>query len=172
MEVLLAVFVLSVGIVATLTLITSSLKNSMNARNQIIASQLAQEGVELVINIRDTNVVQGLDAFSSGFPGNDSIFCRIGMDDDPPALTCSNTPEKYNLYYSASNFYILNDIGAATKFQRKIKITYTPPLAISATQATVESIVVWNRPDGDFPAVCNAANSCVSAQTTLTENNN
>ena len=54
-EVLLAIFVLSIGMIATFSLFNAGIKNLQNERDLIVASLLAQEGVEVVRNIRDNN---------------------------------------------------------------------------------------------------------------------
>lgn len=46
--VMLAIFIISIGLVAILSLISSSLNSSLTAKNEIIASGLAQEGIEMV----------------------------------------------------------------------------------------------------------------------------
>lgn len=58
-EVMVAVAVLSVGLIGAANLITYNISNSAKAINKTIAMNLAQEGIELVRNIRDTNWLQG-----------------------------------------------------------------------------------------------------------------
>ena len=58
-EVVVAVFVISTGLLAIISLIINSLNYSMLSRDQVIASQLAQEGIELVRNVRDNNIFNG-----------------------------------------------------------------------------------------------------------------
>ena len=59
MEVMLSVAILSMGIVASFSLISSSMAKFSSATNKIIASNLAQDGIERVRNVRDTNWLQG-----------------------------------------------------------------------------------------------------------------
>lgn len=61
MEVMLSVAILSLGIVASFTLIASSMAVFSNATNKIIAANLAQDGIERVRQVRDTNWLQGDD---------------------------------------------------------------------------------------------------------------
>jgi len=56
-EVLIAAFILTVGVVSAVTLLTRSIVDTIDSRNLVIASQLAQEGTELVRNQRDNNTV-------------------------------------------------------------------------------------------------------------------
>ncbi len=54
-EVMTAVTVLSIGLVGSLTVISSNLRNISFVENRIIAAGLANDGIERVRNIRDTN---------------------------------------------------------------------------------------------------------------------
>ncbi len=55
LEMLLALSVLSVGIMATFTLSLANLNTAKDNYQRILAANLAREGVEIVRNIRDTN---------------------------------------------------------------------------------------------------------------------
>lgn len=59
-EVMVAVAVLSIGFVGAANLISYNISNSAKAINKTIATNLAQEGLELVRNIRDTNWLSGI----------------------------------------------------------------------------------------------------------------
>jgi Tfp pilus assembly protein PilV len=54
-EVLIGIFVFSLGLISIYALLASSLSVSDYNRNSIIASNLAREQIELFRNIRDTN---------------------------------------------------------------------------------------------------------------------
>jgi type II secretory pathway pseudopilin PulG len=57
LEVMLSIFLLTVGMITLLTLVAKSIKVSIESRNKIIATMLAQEGHELIINARDTRLL-------------------------------------------------------------------------------------------------------------------
>lgn len=59
MEVMLSVSILSMGIVASFALISSSMARFSTSANKIIAINLAQDGLERVRNVRDTNWLKG-----------------------------------------------------------------------------------------------------------------
>jgi len=65
LEVIIATFILTIGAVGVFTLVTHTTRFSSTATNQLVASYLAQEGVEIVRNIRDTNFVR----IRKGVPG-------------------------------------------------------------------------------------------------------
>ncbi|MFA5135076.1 MAG: type II secretion system protein [Patescibacteria group bacterium] len=55
LELIIAITVLVVALVATIVLIVTSINASREARNKLIATNLAREGVETVRNVRDSN---------------------------------------------------------------------------------------------------------------------
>jgi len=54
-ETIIALSILALGVIIASTVIINSLRNMRNARNRIIAVNIAREGIEAVRNIRDTN---------------------------------------------------------------------------------------------------------------------
>lgn len=174
MEVVFSVFILSVGLVAAIGLIVSSIKNSIDSRNHIIASQLAQEGVELVRNVRDNSWADGKIAFLDFKSGIGKDNCIIDKDSDD-VKTCAASPDHKKLYYF-NDFYVHNDDGSETRFQRRIKLEYydasgdpTPPNK-DAIKASVKSIVTWNNsaPPSDL-SNCSIASKCIYIEDILVD---
>lgn len=58
-EVMVAVAILSIGLIGGLTAITNNLKNISSQKNKIVASGLVEDGMERVRNVRDTNWLKG-----------------------------------------------------------------------------------------------------------------
>ncbi len=54
-EVLIAIFVLGVGILSIVTLMTKNIANTQKIHTQNTALILAREGMEMLYNYRDTN---------------------------------------------------------------------------------------------------------------------
>lgn len=168
MEVILSIFILSVGIVGILPLFISNIKESTDSRDQIVASMLAQEGIELVQNFRDNNIVKNKEAFdANSFPDSSSENCRVKYTDSD-IKSCGNLLD-FRLYFD-NNYYV--QAGVATKFQRKIFVVYQKIDGSSvdragAEKAIITSMVIWG---GGFPfsvSDCNAIHKCVYAQLTL-----
>lgn len=73
-EALVAITILLVGVIGPLGLAAQGIADGLFAKNQIVANYLAQEGVELIINRRDSNVfakrdwLDGLDSCTEGDP--------------------------------------------------------------------------------------------------------
>lgn len=183
-EALLAVTVMTTGIIAAMQLFAAGIHQSLESRDQTIGAMLAQEGAEIVQNIRDNNwaarntrpAFDGL-YFPSASPETDN--CRVSypstsMNDS----VCGSELSDKSLYLSASNYYVL-DSGTATKFKRKIIVKYydaSGNLVSSslAQKAEITSIVVWG--DGGFPAGtdisssnCSTVSNCSYSKTVLSK---
>jgi len=121
LEVMVAVTVLLIGIVGIYTAFVRILISTSGISNRLIAAYLAQEGIEIVRNIRDTNWVEGAASWK-----DELINCSMGCEADYKTGTLSEeTPlraytESYlNMDYN--NFYSYSS-GTSTKFKRKITI--------------------------------------------------
>ena len=168
-EVLLAMFIMTSGLVTIVAVLSGSLRNSLSIRDVIIASELAQEGVELVRNVRDNDFASGGNGFSSstGFE-NSKKHCRI--DYDASKINCSSSQGSvgtYSLNYSGG-MYHYDASGSMGRFSRYIWIDYDA----TGPHATVRSFVVWG--GGNLPpasgssANCTAANKCAFTEAFLT----
>ncbi|MDO8240729.1 MAG: prepilin-type N-terminal cleavage/methylation domain-containing protein [Candidatus Moranbacteria bacterium] len=160
-EVLFSVFLVSIGLLASLQLLSKGLTESLDSRDQSIASGLAQEGIELVRNVRDNNwaTADAGKSFAHFVLGGD---CRIDKSYAYPAsIDCTAGVPAKRLYIDSTGFYGHSSVNStATKFYRKLIIS-------GATDRTVISMVAWN---GSFPASnadCNTKNKCVYTETTL-----
>lgn len=167
LEVMTAIFLITAGLLAAVTLLVSGLKDSMDSRNQITAGLLAQEGVELVRNIRDNNWANNIESFDNNdFPGSDANNCRADINSSD-VKSCNNGQD-FSLYYSNLSYYDHNSSGTQTKFKRKIEVLYDTGTRASAKSATITSIVIWGN---SFPSIssCNAVNRCVYTEIVLTK---
>lgn len=153
-EVIISVFLITVGMMAVVSLISSTLSNSIDSRNQVIASLLAQEGTELVRNIRDSNWEKDVSSFT-GIPNG----ANCAIDYDTIALSCP--PAVSNaLQIDGNGFYNHSSVTDA-RFWRRIIISGT-------TDRIVASLVSWN---GSLPPAtigeCNTSSKCAFTQVTL-----
>ena len=197
LEGVLAIFILTMGILPVAGLITSSSRISLQARDAITAAGLSQEGVELVRNVRDNNLAQvnggasGADGFNY-FPvlaavGN--AYCRIDSDysysypggKDVDCTYSSAGDSAFQLKTKSDDFYAHTGANSS-KFYRQIVIT--PGTAGSGTAdnriMTVTSFVWWGNPSAfdtsGYPRpstsasagkFCTVSRNCVFAQVTL-----
>ncbi|MFZ2975679.1 MAG: hypothetical protein WA055_03605 [Candidatus Moraniibacteriota bacterium] len=163
-EVILAVFLISTGMIAVMSLMSSSLRDSMDSRDQIVGVLLSQEGIELVRNLRDNNWANDRDTFDtdiiySGFPLSSADNCRIHSGS---IISCGGS---YVLSFGSSDNDYNHSSGTPTKFQRRIQVDY---YGADKNSAEITSIVIWG---GIFPASlnnCNSSAKCAYTKTILT----
>lgn len=151
-EALIAMSVLIIGIFSGFVLVTRALYNAAVIQDRLTASFLAQEGVELVRQIRDTNFIKILD--------NQSIDWRNGLEDGSYIVEAKiregysinlvpieEGAEVPNLLYDNNvDQKIYNySLGERTVFNREIKI-----LTITNDQVMVEVIMKWRTRNIDF----------------------
>ncbi|TAK95033.1 hypothetical protein EPO05_05250 [Patescibacteria group bacterium] len=149
-ETMIAAFVLVVGIVAALGLIGSSIRQSQKNRDFIIGSGLAQEGIELVRNLRDNDLVNSR-------PFGDSITGKSGdiFYDNTGSFSAAG-----KLRLSSGYFY--GDAGTiSSKFYREVSTS-----SLSNGEITVTSKVWWTA-DGSEPGDCSLAKQCVATEDIL-----
>lgn len=151
-EVLVAVSVLSIAILATFTAVSNSMKVTNFTEDQITAYYLADEALEYIRNRRDGNAIQHVNALAtggsvawltniaqvSGDPCSAGKVCYV----DIPANTigtCSSTAASCPvLLYNASSGLYGYVSGTATVYKRSITIT-----AINSTEVSVRVQVSW-----------------------------
>jgi hypothetical protein len=174
-EVLVSVFLITTGVMAAITLFAKEFATLTSSRSQVIAGLLAQEGSEMVRNVRDTNWLQGQKAFAADFPSTSSTECAIDFSNTQ--LRCGGAVEKRLFYtpaFSGSEAYVYlhtrGSGGKETKFKRKITIDYDTNLAETAEEAKVISLVTWaeNFDEIENLSDCNSRNKCAYAESILT----
>ncbi len=74
---LVVVFVIGMGLIGAMSFFNINLNNQFEAKNELIAAGLAQEGVELVRNIRDYNVLSGEEWYKLDLLGGTTLCQRI-----------------------------------------------------------------------------------------------
>lgn len=186
-EILLALFVLIVGIVATLVLVANSVREIADSRESIVASSLAQEGAELVRNVRDNNASdvfhqqkRGLtvtreifDGFAAGECRVESFVqsssARIWLRCDGGAVSQSQARLRREVTMGQS-LYRHRGAGAYSPYRRKIIIDNVHVSSGEIVRVDVISMVTWN--DRAVPSSvgdCTTRTQCVADRTTLTD---
>ncbi len=167
-EVLLSIFVVAIGMVTIMTVMSSALRYSYSNQDIIIGTDLAQEGIELVRNVRDNNFASGGTGFALF---SNQRHCRIDWDDASTALDCQAAQglvSRYNLNYT-NGLYSHAAGLAAGRYNRYIFIDYSSG---GGEQALVRSFVFWGNgslpPNNGNPSSCTTANSCVFSETFFT----
>ncbi len=135
LEVIIAIAVISTGVVGAVALINRTISASLAVRHQLIAANLAQEGAEVVHNIRHTNWIENV-AWDDGLIDGDSC-----VNFDSVALINPCLGESRRLFIF-SNHYTHNPVGTATNFFRNVNIT--SGLDGSTPYKLIRSIVSWD----------------------------
>jgi len=175
LELVIAIFVLTIGIIGALQLISSTIRNSINTRNSVIASGLAQEGVELVRNIRDNNMLLALSNLSldreatfasHGFPvANSTCLFDYTFNYSSSIVVCGAVDNDAKLYRNnTTNSYAHTSTGSTeTIFKRYVNFDYvndsTDTTNPNPTGVNVTSYVWWG--SAARPNPCNLASKCI-----------
>ncbi len=121
-EVMVALFIVAVGIVGVSGILSQTLAGAGLVSSKLTASYLAQEGVEIVRNIRDGNWLE--QRSDPSVPWDDGIPSG-NWQADYSSLSLSSSFSGSGNYLNiaaASGFYSYS-AGLATKFKRKITIS-------------------------------------------------
>jgi len=200
LEAVLSVFLLAVGMVAAISLMAGGnreagttfgiISDTQDSRDQVIASMLAQEGIELFRSLRDNRWVQGT---SPPYYSSDSwSFCTdCTLDsnknncvaDYRGGLYCNGVINNYLYYYNSisDKNYFRQERPSETqpaanrsKFQRRIYVNESSDMKI------VSSVVLWGSttyssiyptdPSSNPSSVtnCTASKKCAFAQAIFT----
>jgi len=145
-EILVAVTVLTVGIMASYAAITKVVSLTYFNSYRFIASRLAQEGMELVSNIRDSN---WLDPTVDWYHNLDS--CSGGCEMDYNDL---GSPDNYTGRYLKINtdgFYNYDNDGEDSRFKRRIKVD-----KVSDYKLEVKVEIMWSEPNSSSEQILTA----------------
>jgi len=148
-EVLIAISILTIGILSGFILITKVLYNTAVIQDRLTASFLTQEGIELVRQVRDSNFLQIMNGESVEWKdgladGSYTIESKAGSE-QPITLTSVDTGEGSNFRYNDDTKIYNYTTGEPTTFNREIKIT-----TINDDEIRVESIMKWKTRTIDF----------------------
>ncbi len=120
LEMIIVIAIISIGLLGLISLATQNIKIHYINKNNLIASMLAQEGLELVRNNRDNNWRSTASIWSSNLIGDgDYVIDYTGfLDDSVDSINDSGA----KLYLDANNFYVHNNTGNPTPFSRLITV--------------------------------------------------
>lgn len=128
-EALVALVVLTIALGPSLILTTNINSTAVVVKNNLIAANLAQEGIEVIRGIRDTNWFDGDPSFDTGLA--DGTY-RVEWNSDAVIALGANPPVKEdNGLYNYST-------GNNTIFRRTISI-----LKVNASELRIISEVTW-----------------------------
>lgn len=146
-ETLFAILIFSAALVALMSIAGRGISATSSARQQITAHYLAQEGLEVVRNMRDANYVNR-QLWTRGFVPDcegETSSCNVvynPMPDFPPALDPNASPI---LETNSEGFFVDAGDGTPTLFSRFIWVESRHPLADGSgpSEYEVVSQVKW-----------------------------
>jgi prepilin-type N-terminal cleavage/methylation domain-containing protein len=137
LEVVAAIFILTLGLGASFSLIQQTMAVASIVESKLTAVYLAQEGIEIIRNVRDTNWLEqrvGLNSWDDGLTDCDPCCEGDYKTDTSPSLTLNNLlqcdyDQLHFLDINEDGFYSYATSGSfvQTKFKRKITIDNTEP---------------------------------------------
>ena len=142
-ETLVAITILMIAIAGPLSIASKGLTAAVTSRDQMVATYLAQESLEVVKNVRDNNVLTGASWI------NNMSSCTGGNKCDADYLDSSIKTglSTYPLKVTSSNTYSHDSSGTATGFSRYFFLSQsggsTSCLSTDA-QCLVTVSVSWN----------------------------
>ena len=142
LEIIVVLMIISVGLLGVLNLMVSSSRAQNSNRETLIAYNLAQEALELVRNVRDTNWREGA-AWNLNITGSPSgEKYKVDFRHFQP-VPINNIKEATLQMSSSSNqwFYIHDASSSDSIFRRMITITADDA---SSSSSTVSCLVEWN----------------------------
>ena len=138
-EVVVILFISSIGIMATLSLAVRSVYLQNAKKDLTTAIFLANEGLDLVTNIRDTNMIMGLDYDNWDGLGSVGVGQNLYTVDFFTLLASSTTSiDDAFLQEDSDGFFLHDDSFDDTVFSRLITID-----AETSASSSIESWVRW-----------------------------
>jgi type II secretory pathway pseudopilin PulG len=148
-ETLVAIAILMIAISGPLSISSKSLTAALYAKDQMIASYLAQETIEYVTNLRDNNI--GVDPVK---PYLDQLDTCVGKGNDACDASAMNGVTNIcrtggcPLYLKDDGTYDHTSGGQATIFKRYFYIEIMNPDPDhgnpDGTEARITTVVTWN----------------------------
>ena len=148
-ETLVSLAILTTAVVAMIWVAGNGVSDALYSKNKIISNYLAQEGIEVVRNIRDGEASGGagwdgfMDSTSACLPpygctiDATPIPATVIIEECVPAVgeICNNP-----LFLTPASYYTHEPIGVKTSFRRRIVIS-----PINDSEATVTVTVAWQQ---------------------------
>lgn len=134
---MIGISIVVVGLLGILAVSSRSISLNRVISDQFTANYLAAEGIEIVKNLIDANIIQGK-------PWNQG-FSTGSFEADYKSLNLESSQNRQILFDASNNFYNYQN-GNPTNFVRTINIQL-----VSADEIKVNSVVKWTtRGGGQF----------------------
>ena len=135
LEIVVAFSIITIGLVGVLSLTTQNVQVEYINKNNLIASQLAQEGLELVRNIRDNNWLSG-NNWDDGITPGAYILDYTGFINSVAGIEEARLQQRDDV--GEEDYYWHQAGDPNSLFSRLITITQTSPELLN-----VSSLIQW-----------------------------
>lgn len=122
LEVVVAVLIITMGMIGVLSLVIQNVQAQYINKNVLIASGLAQEGLELVRNIRDLNWLTPGNVWNQNIVGDNTYTMDYGGLASIKMAINSIDEAGARLYVDSNGLYTHTVTAAATNFYRLITV--------------------------------------------------
>ena len=142
-EALVAIAILLIVVVAPISLIGDSLHKLWYARDEALSVNLAQEGIEMVREVRDSNMLSGspwLTNLADGVYKIDVANFTAGGAPNTVVIPCPSCGPLQPLYLNASGIYEQGTVATPTRFWRIVTISSA---GLPANERQITSTVTW-----------------------------
>lgn len=145
-ETLMAILVLTIAIAGPLTIAGKGLNVALISKDQLTATYLAQDGLEYVRFLRDSNRLSNtswLTNLGGCVPSGSIAGCYLDSTGQSPAVptSCGTTcPAMY--YNPTANIYWYSSVGSSVSLFTRT-VTITTPVGGNANEASVVVTVSW-----------------------------
>ena len=146
LETLVSLFILSIAITGAFSVISFNVGNANLIKNNFIASGLAQEGAEVVRNLRDTDWFAERTFGAFGNPDGTALpngIYQVQWNSNTLIANPSNPP----LNKTTEGFYTYDD-GFPTIFQRAIEIKSVVPSSGPVIEIIATVRITWQERGG------------------------
>lgn len=148
-EVITVLLVISLGMIGTLSLISQNIRSQSLNEKTMVAYQLAQEGIEMIRQVRDTDWIDGNDDWLTY--SSDDYFC-MDYTDSAPSPAASNLSD-CDLSLDSDGMYYTSPGVSGSGFSRRITIApdYVPTNhGLGKQKAVVTADVYWQDHGKDY----------------------
>jgi type II secretory pathway pseudopilin PulG len=139
-DVLMAVAVIAIGLIGVMSLLVQNIQAARVNKNFLVASMLAQEGIEIVRSLRDANWLKNPSPvwYDDIYSGPGVNYYAIDKDDST-FNTVANIDDANTDLYLKGGFYVHDSFGGTkTVFKRMITVDQT-----GADALTIKALVQW-----------------------------
>ena len=139
-EMIVVIFIVSVGLLGILSVYNINAKNQYEVRRELVAAGLAQEGMEMVRNIRDYNLMNGLNWWNNLCAGATGT-CNLCPSIDYNSLSSHACVANTGVCFSSGRYS--QCASGNTDFSRTISLTRNGDLSAGG-YISVTCTVSWD----------------------------